>query len=104
MGALFSRLQIFYRVYHWVRGGSAPGRDGESTAPERLPVDDVERSHDDSEDKATANGTKPRRRALIVGISYKHSPRNDSTNKWDVLEGPFTDVELFRELLIGAYS
>lgn len=49
------------------------------------------------EDKA--KGPTPKRRALLVGISYKHSP----SNEWKHLDGTHIDVERFRELLIGAY-
>jgi hypothetical protein len=54
------------------------------------------------EDKAS--GTTPKRRALLVGISYEHSPRNEHTGEWEVLEGVHTDIDHFRDLLISAYS
>ena len=48
---------------------------------------------------------KPKRRALLVGISYRRSPYDEKTGLlWDVLGGTHRDVKRFRELLIGAYS
>jgi len=49
------------------------------------------------EDKA--NGTTPKRRALLVGISYENS-----SSEWELLEGAHIDVACFRDLLISAYS
>ena len=52
---------------------------------------------DDDEDKS--EGPTSRRRALLVGISY-----NGAHNQWPALDGPHSDVDRFRQLLIGTYS
>ncbi len=52
---------------------------------------------DDEEDKS--EGPTSRRRALLVGISYK-----GDRNKWPVLDGPHEDVDRFRHLLTGTLS
>jgi hypothetical protein len=56
---------------------------------------DVEGSPGD--DKANA----PKLRALLTGISYKHSPSNPDGTKWDELDGTYSDVEQFRTLLLS---
>jgi ankyrin repeat protein len=49
--------------------------------------------------ESKAHGPTPKRRALLVGISY-----HDSTSPmWEPLAGPHVDVENFRELLICMY-
>lgn len=40
---------------------------------------------------------KPKRRALLVGITY-----TDPSNTWSQLDGPHGDVDQYRDLLIGA--
>ena len=84
MGAHFSRLHLFFScvtcVVEWV--GRRAGHDSTTTCERLLAT--------------------PKRRALLVGISYEHSIGNDG--KWGVLEGTRVDVERFRGLLIGAYS
>ncbi|KAF8259966.1 caspase domain-containing protein [Lactarius quietus] len=42
----------------------------------------------------------PKRRALLVGISYKHSESDD----WWPLENPHVDVDMFRSLLVSVYG
>jgi len=99
MGAHFSRLRlVFSCVLQWVVGSRAgPGDDDSTTTRERLPdSDDIER--DPCHCEGRANGARPKRRALLVGISYIH------TGVWEVLEGTHVDVKRFRQLLIGAYS
>jgi len=59
---------------------------------------DVEGSPGD--DKANA----PKLRALLTGISYKHSPSNPDGTKWDELDGTYSDVEQFRTLLLKTYK
>jgi hypothetical protein len=86
-----------------------PGGNSDSAERKRL-LDDVKerlREQDDvktgpREDKA--NGTTPKRRALLVGISYEHSTFNEYTDVWEVLEGAHSDVVRVRDLLISAYS
>ena len=51
---------------------------------------------DDEEDKS--GGQKPKRRALLVGISY-----NGPHNKWSALDGPYEDVDRFQQLLTGTW-
>jgi hypothetical protein len=43
---------------------------------------------------------KLKRRALLVGISYAHGPRDT----WWELENPHKDVDMFRDLLVGTYG
>jgi hypothetical protein len=90
----------------WSRWSSRLRRRGGTSDPirhERLP--DVEGDlcePDDAEGSLRgdkAKGTTPKRRALLVGISYRHSP----SNEWEHLDGTHVDVERFRELLISAY-
>ena len=59
-----------------------------TTGTVRLPDDDDDKSE----------GPTSRRRALLVGISYK-----GDHNQWPPLDGPHSDVERFRQLLIGTY-
>ncbi|KAI9456400.1 peptidase C14, caspase domain-containing protein, partial [Lactarius psammicola] len=51
---------------------------------------------DDEEDKS--EGATSRRRALLVGISYR------GAQKWSTLDGPHDDVDRFRKLLTGTWS
>jgi hypothetical protein len=76
-----------------------PGRDRNSDHIGHEPLPDV---LEQGRCKGTASGAipTPKRRALLVGISYKHRP----SEEWAPLEGPYEDVTHFRELLIGAYS
>jgi hypothetical protein len=60
---------------------------------ERLRLTDVE---EDTQSAARA-GSTTKRRALLVGISYHHSP----SPIWAPLDGPHEDVDRFRKLLIG---
>ncbi|KAN0136670.1 Caspase domain containing protein [Lactarius tabidus] len=43
---------------------------------------------------------KLKRRALLVGITYAHSPQDT----WWELENPHKDVNMFRDLLVGTYG
>jgi hypothetical protein len=103
MGALFSKLRPLLSRWsatlsRWSHHfpSHRRGRNSNSTRSVPLPDDDQGRF------KGKANGVipTPKRRALLVGISYKHRP----SEVWTPLEGPFEDVTHFRELLIGAYS
>src|SRR5487761_1706773 len=98
MGNLCSRTSsCCIAVCQWLLG-SRPRAGG--------PTD----SDSDSDDvegglrEGTANGATPKRRALLVGISYEHSPCDEFTGEWEVLDGTHKDVEYFRKLLISAYS
>ncbi|KAN0136650.1 Caspase domain containing protein [Lactarius tabidus] len=63
---------------------------------ERIQLTSVE---EDTQSVARA-GPTTKRRALLVGISYHHSP----SDIWPPLDGPHEDVNRFRELLIGTYG
>jgi hypothetical protein len=52
--------------------------------------------------KGGANGTTPKQRALLAGISYRYSLPN--VCQGEELDGPHIDVKQFQELLISAYS
>jgi hypothetical protein len=47
-------------------------------------------------EEGKTNGTTPKRRALLVGISYSGS------SQWPRLEGTHADVDHFQKLLTGA--
>ena len=91
MGALLSSLyshcttfwsRWFQWLPHWP--GSQPGHD---------PLGDAEGG------ESKAHLPTPKRRALLVGITYY-----DSTDPiWTPLEGPHIDVDHFRNLLICVY-
>ena len=51
---------------------------------------------DDEDNKRDSEGPTLKRRALLVGISYK-----GAHNKWSALDGPYDDVDRFRHLLSG---
>ncbi|KAH9959977.1 caspase domain-containing protein [Russula dissimulans] len=94
MGALLSSL-MSRCVALWSRWSQRSHRAGESNRQERLP--DVE------EGEGKANGAAPRipkRRALLVGISY----RRRLSKKWLPLDGTRDDVKRFQELLIHTYK
>jgi len=102
MGALVSKFtslssRCSATLSRWSHLFHRRGRNSDPTGHERLP-DDVEQGH--FEDKANGAIPTPKRRALLVGISYKRRP----SEEWAPLEGPYEDVTHFRELLIGAYS
>ncbi|KAI9432855.1 caspase domain-containing protein [Lactarius indigo] len=66
-----------------------PFRMTSTTGTIRLP--------DDEEEKSEGPATK--RRALLVGISYK-----GDHNTWSPLDGPHEDVDRFQQLLIDTYG
>jgi hypothetical protein len=90
----FSRIitvwSFWYSLLRW-RG------DADLTAGQGQLLDDIRGGLREGE----ANGTTPKRRALLVGISYKYSLSNEC--QWEELDGPHIDVKQFQELLIGAY-
>jgi hypothetical protein len=49
------------------------------------------------------NSRTPKRRALLVGISYKYSPPDRDGRQWEELDG-HRDVERFRALLLSEHS
>jgi len=63
----------------------------------RVP-DDAHNNHrpDDLHDKT--EDVKPKRRALLVGITY-----SNPWNTWSQLDGPHGDVDQYHDLLISAY-
>ncbi|KAH9003553.1 caspase domain-containing protein [Lactarius hatsudake] len=71
------------RSFRWIFGLLRTGQ------PIRLP--------DDEEDKK--EGPTSKRRALLVGISYK-----GDHNTWPALDGPHEDVDRFQQLLIETYE
>jgi hypothetical protein len=79
------------RLFKFRKTGSSKGSVHLST--DGLPTDE------ESQSKGILNitSTTRKRRALLVGITYC-SP----SNTWDRLDGPFDDVERYRELLISA--
>lgn len=95
-----------------------PASDSDSTGGLREP-DDVEKSLHEQDDVAgilreqgdlegspcedRENSTTPKRRALLVGITYKYSPSDRDGRKWEELDG-HRDVERFRALLLSEYS
>jgi hypothetical protein len=81
MGSLFSTLHHCWPVDWWPQARLL--RAGQS---------------EDSEVEAT--GATPKRRALLVGISYQHT----QSNMWMPLDGPHEDVERFRKLLLETYK
>jgi hypothetical protein len=109
MGAHFSRLRLFFScILRWVVGRRAGPDDSDSTTCLRHPDSDSDSADVEGgpscQCDATATGATPKRRALLVGISYQHSQCNEDTGKWEVLDGTHNDVKRFRELLISAYS
>ena len=73
----------------------------------KLPPNGIHRKDEEHNDRVpddTHNGhlsddvhDKPKRRALLVGITYS-SP----SNTWSPLDGPHGDVDQYRDLLISA--
>lgn len=47
--------------------------------------------------------SKPRKKALLVGIQYEHDEEGDKEGA-NALRGPHRDVAEMRELLIGAFD
>ncbi|KAI0246645.1 caspase domain-containing protein [Lactifluus subvellereus] len=83
MGALISSL--FTRcISLWSRRANSPPEFG------RIPIPDIE--------EGKSNGTIPKRRGLLVGISYSKS------KSWSRLVGPYDDVDKFQKLLIDTYG
>src|SRR5437588_9192516 len=102
MGTLVSKLspllsRCITTLSRWSHRFRRRGCDSDPTGRGSLP-DDVEQGR--REGKANETTRTLKRRALLVGISYKHTP----SDEWAPLEGPHEDVTHFRELLIGAYS
>ena len=54
----------------------------------------------DAKERSKVNAPKSKRRALLVGITYKSS----TDEVWTPLEHPHDDVDNFRELLIRVFS
>ncbi|KAH9979130.1 caspase domain-containing protein [Russula compacta] len=69
-----------------------PYRAGDRAANGHNPLNDEE-GHEEY-------GATPKRRALLVGISYSLT----SSETWSPLDGTHTDVDNFRELLINTYE
>ena len=59
-----------------------------------------ERPLPDAKEQSNVNAPRPKRRALLIGITYKGS----TDEVWTPLEHPHDDVDNFRELLIRVYS
>jgi len=102
MGALVSKFspllsRCITTLSRWSHRFRHRGCASDPTGHEPTPGD-VEQGR--CEGKANDATPTPKRRALLVGISYKHRSSDD----WAPLEGPYEDVTHFRELLIGAYS
>jgi hypothetical protein len=103
MGAFFSFLfsRCITLSSRWSHPSHRGARDSDATIREHL-SDDVEGGL--REDKANLEAISatptPKRRVLLVGISYHNSP----SKKWAPLDGPHTDIKHFRKLLISAYS
>ncbi|KAI0293727.1 caspase domain-containing protein [Multifurca ochricompacta] len=81
MGSHISRL--FSDCIVWPFGMTKPA------GPIHLPEDEETKREDST----------PKRRALLVGISY-----SGPFNTWSRLDGPHGDVDHFRELLVGSYG
>src|SRR6266403_4390333 len=96
MGALLSSLRtrcITLRS-RWskFKCSSPPVRPGDSSSRH-------ERLADIEEGESKAPRPRPKKRALLVGISY-----HDSTSPiWTPLDGPHVDIRLFQKLLVRAY-
>jgi len=94
MGALLSSLMSRCITFwsRWARAGESNEREREQERPP-----DVE----EGEDKVNSATPKtPKRRALLVGISYRRRP----SKTWSPLDGTYGDVKRFRNILISAYS
>ena len=80
------------------RPHNEPLHDAEEESEADVPPPD--RPLPDANEQSKVNAPKSKRRALLVGITYK-----DSTDEvWTPLEYPHDDVDRFRELLISVYS
>jgi hypothetical protein len=92
--SLFSRFitvwSFWYSLRRWRSDADLAGGQGQL-------LDDVRGGLREGE----ANGTALKRRALLVGISYKYSLSNEC--QLEELDGPHIDVNQFKELLISAY-
>jgi hypothetical protein len=107
MGALFSSL--FSRCItptrslssRWSHPSHRGARDSDATIREHL-SDDVEGGLREDKVDLEANSATPtpKRRVLLVGISY----HNSSSETWTPLDGPHADIKHFRKLLINTYG
>ena len=99
MGALLSSLRA-RSISLWSRWSQCspplqPAEASCSSHHERLP--DIEEG--EGESKAPYPSPPPKKRALLIGITYY-----DSTSPiWTPLDGPHVDVKHFQELLIRAH-
>ncbi|KAI0290173.1 caspase domain-containing protein [Russula brevipes] len=96
MGSLFSSLLRYCTTRpRLLRAGHStpPHEDSESQG-------ESEDSETEDEDEATGATPTPKRRALLVGISYLFT----QSKIWTPLEGPHEDVERFRKLLLETYK
>lgn len=97
MGALLSSLRSLWsrsRRSKW----SPPLRPAGASPSyhERLP--DIEQG--EGESKVPYPSPPPKKRALLIGITY----HNSTSPVWTPLDGPHVDVNHFRELLIHTYG
>ena len=80
------------------RPHDSPLRDAEEESEAHVPAS--ERPLPDSQEQSTVHVPGPKRRALLVGISYEGS----IDPVWTPLEHPHDDVDNFRKLLISVSS
>jgi ankyrin repeat protein len=88
---------LYYFITIWLQRLRSLLRQGGNSDPTGRvrPPDDIKGGPREDQ----AKGTTPQRQALLVGICYKHGEQD----LWETLDGTHTDVDRFRELLIGAY-
>ena len=82
----------------WFRWSPRPRPAEASFHHERLP--DIEQGEGERESKVPYRSPPPKKRALLVGITY----RDSASPIWTPLDGPHVDIEHFQDLLIRAYS
>ena len=90
MGSIIS--SIFYRCFSFCFP-----RSPNQNRHVRLP--DIEEGKPQRLHTGPTLGPTPKRRALLVGISYRHS----QSELWWPLENPHKDVDMFRDLLVRKY-